>query len=381
MDNINIFPFISLKNPNFTLDADNILRDFFFRRQAQFTAEEAHIWQCINGRVNNASIEARYPGALACIHRFYSQGWCECVEACFPEERRAVLVIEPHMDDAAFSVGGLMWSRRMDCHFTILSMVGISNYTEGLGFTPPQLHGKDEVTALRKAESALMARCIGGEHEVLSMTDSPLRYPHTLSHDAWQPDWFTRHAAAISALVNHHADEAEQTQLELFIEAALGRLRFEELWLPLGLGGHVDHELTRNAWLNVLQRKHLKCTVYFYSDVPYVNRAAAHQTQILAALNRQHGKTISNRHVIDEAMEGKRRLSAIYRSQFQPEEIWRQITQAATDGASALPHFQETLHQLVQLPTPLDCRQLYSRNHIVEQLGNRLMRWIAPYRT
>lgn len=381
MENIDMLPFIPLKNPNFTLEADNSLHDFFSRVQAKFTTEEARVWQAIDGQTDNASLEARHPGALACIQRFHAQGWCECVEPHFPQTRRAVLVIEPHMDDAAFSVGGLMWSRRMNCHFTVLSMVGISNYTAGLGFTPPQLNGKDEVTALRKAESALMARCIGGRHETLSMTDAPLRYPNALHHDTWPPDWFTLHAQAISALISHRASQNEFTQLEGLIEAALDRFSFAELWLPLGLGGHSDHELTRDVWLQVFQRKHLQCTVYFYNDVPYVNRAATHQTQILAALNQQHGKTISDTYAIDEAMEGKRRLSAIYRTQFQPEEIWPQITQAATDRTSALPRFQETLHQLIRLPTPLDCSQLYSRKHIVERLGNQLERWIPPRRT
>ena len=61
------------------------------------------------------------------------------------------MVIEPHMDDAALGVGGLLLHRRGRCRITILSVVTWSNFTAYLKL---DLANVLEITKLRQQESA-----------------------------------------------------------------------------------------------------------------------------------------------------------------------------------------------------------------------------------
>src|SRR5262249_55274641 len=149
---------------------------------------EKVIWEAIDGKTSIANLRNRFPAVDSVLNWFASLGVCELPPAGFPSGRRRILVIEPHMDDAALSVGGIMWLRRIKCEFTVLSLAGVSN------FTSYYESGRDffdiaEVTALRKAESTLFLKHVGGHHLTLNLLEAPLRY----QNGQWTLDWFGRH--------------------------------------------------------------------------------------------------------------------------------------------------------------------------------------------
>jgi hypothetical protein len=105
------------------------------------------------------------------IREFLRSEYCELVEPAFPSDRRRVLVIEPHADDAVLSIGGTLWLRRLECAFAIATMASRSNHTRyrDLGYDYFDIK---EVTEIRRRESELFARMIGGDHVSVGMTDA-----------------------------------------------------------------------------------------------------------------------------------------------------------------------------------------------------------------
>jgi LmbE family N-acetylglucosaminyl deacetylase len=247
----------------------------------------------------------------------------------FPAQRRRVLIIEPHADDAMLSVGGTMWLRRHECAFVIATMASRSNHTRyrDLG----EHHDIQAVTAMRRAESERVAAALGGSHICVGMTDAALRYRDT----EWTPEFYERHRMSISASLPRAADAAE---LQRWIEAVQRLVREQqpaEIWFPLG-GPHADHMLTADACLAVFaaDRSLVRDRVLrIYQEVPYTVRYPRHISSVLAALTRC-GALLEKEVISIEAVRAdKRRLLSLYASQETeqffsaggelPETLWR----------------------------------------------------------
>ena len=150
-------------------------------------------------------------------------------------------------EDGALSVGGTMWSRRERCDFTIVTLAGRSNFTS-YGYLDREYFRVDEVSALRRAESALLARAIGGRHVALDLPEGPLRY----RQGDWTLDWYRRHRDAVSGFIGHTSGPGELAEWAAAIRRVLAETSADEVWAPIGVGPHTDHELTRNAFLALL---------------------------------------------------------------------------------------------------------------------------------
>ena len=108
------------------------------------------------------------------------------------------------MDDAVLSVGGLMWALRNTCEFTVVSIAGHSNFTSYY-MLDREFFNVARVSALRKAESELVMRLLGGRHVILEEYDAPLR----CQPGNWTLDWYRRHRRSIIAYIHHCSPENE----------------------------------------------------------------------------------------------------------------------------------------------------------------------------
>ena len=167
------------------------------------------------------------------------------------------LFLSPHLDDAAFSCGGLIaqlgdagWRTVMATAFTatVLPATGFAlacQTDKGLG---PEV----DYMALRRAEDWVAADILGvSDLRWLGLPEAPHRGYNTASalfgavsddDDVWRPL-----AGQISALANE--------------------LRPDLILAPQGLGNHVDHRQMIRAVMNVAPQ-HLA----FYRDTPYAIR-------------------------------------------------------------------------------------------------------------
>lgn len=309
---------VPVRRPHFHAKAGALY--FLISRQphAPLSDSEKAIWEAIDGRTSIADLRSRFAAADSVLDRFASIGACELPPVGFPSSRRRILVIEPHMDDAALSVGGTMWLRRNECEFTVLSLAGISNFTSYYE-VDRDFFDIAEVTALRKAESALFLRHVGGRHLTLDLLEAPLRYRNA----RWTLDWFCQHRDAIWALVARSPGSGELEEWTGALAKFLTDFDTEEIWIPLGVGNHVDHQLARDACLRVLGKPGLfnARRVRFYEEMPYTVNWHGHADRVIMAL-RNAGARIEPECVdVTDAMTKKLQLLSIFGSQFKMDFI------------------------------------------------------------
>lgn len=153
------------------------------------------------------------------------------------------LCISPHLDDAVLSCGGSIFRHVRSGHRVTVATV----FTEG-----SESDGASH--AARRGEDLSAAAALGFEAMHMGILDAPFRstsyrdFEGIIYSDPCSPE-----AAALTV------DVADR------IEAAIATLAPDKLLVPLGVGGHIDHEIAFNACASLEPR----CTVAFYEDRPY----------------------------------------------------------------------------------------------------------------
>jgi LmbE family N-acetylglucosaminyl deacetylase len=370
---------VPVRRPHYAVK-DGALYFLISRRpHAPLAKGELAVWEAIDGKTSLAELRKRFPDAGTVLERFVRLGVCEIPQADFPPDRRRVLIIEPHMDDAALSVGGTMWLRRNECEFTVATLAGISNFTTYYmllrGFFEI-----GEVTALRKAESALVLRHVGGRHMTVDLLEAPLRYKHA----RWSLDWYKQHREAVSAFLRHSPGPRELEEWSAAIARLLASVDAEEIWMPLGVGLHVDHQLTRDACLRVITANPglvLGRQLRFYEDVPYNGDWPGHACQVVEVLNHSGARLQPERVDIGEAFAEKLHLLGIFGSQFKMAVMGPRVEKSARLDQAGAPGLAEMLYKLETPPSgkmePFAC---YLEKDRVSTLAKDLAPWLARHR-
>jgi LmbE family N-acetylglucosaminyl deacetylase len=180
---------------------------------------------------------------------------------------QSFLLISPHSDDIAFSVGGVVLKYMMQRKMIGITVFTKSNYfkndTFGLSslirhslpealrrlIFPMGILTKLEVTRTRKRENLRYFNALGISHIDLNLSDAPLRdYPIPLN-----PRQIKASDGHISSAIRNsifHIASATKTK---------------SLMIPLGLGNHVDHAIVRDACRPLGNSFDL----IYYEDLPY----------------------------------------------------------------------------------------------------------------
>ncbi len=127
---------------------------------------------------------------------------------------RTALYVSPHLDDVALSCAGGLLRRRAEGWRVVVCTV----FTEG---------GPRRQAQARRAEDLRALRAVGAEAVHLGFEDAPFR---------------ERVAPSFQSLVLAaplQASLIEEVGAALAVQVR--RLAPDEVWLPLGVGGHVDH--------------------------------------------------------------------------------------------------------------------------------------------
>ncbi len=167
--------------------------------------------------------------------------------------------LSPHLDDVALSAGGLLWeqAQRGDA---------VQVWTICAGDPPPgpfspfaeSLHarwetGRDAV-AVRREEDIAACERMGAAHHHFAIPDCIYR------RDG-EGNWFYPQAGDVFG----ELDPREIALVESLAQALERQLPPQaRLVVPLALGGHVDHRLTRAA------AERLKAPRWYYADYPYI---------------------------------------------------------------------------------------------------------------
>lgn len=170
------------------------------------------------------------------------------------------IYLSPHFDDVALSCGGLVWEQ-VRAGDTVSIWTVCAGESPGGDLSPfaQELHARWEVdqnaTARRRIEDLNSCRRLGAGSRYFSIPDCIYRrHPQT-------GEFLYASEAALNGPL-----QPGDTQVIAALREDLKRLLQTDMVLvsPLGLGNHVDHQLTRAAL------EGLGCTSFYYTDYPYV---------------------------------------------------------------------------------------------------------------
>ncbi len=166
--------------------------------------------------------------------------------------------LSPHLDDAVFSCGGLM-AQQTSAGETVTVFTVCAGDSPVGELTPfaYELHrrwgGSGSPMGARRAEDLVACGRLGASVVHYTLVDAIYR------RDADGQPLYESEPSIFGVL--HPADEARVHELGAALEPALPAEA--EVYAPLGLGGHVDHRLTRRA-AELLGRG-----LWYYRDLPY----------------------------------------------------------------------------------------------------------------
>jgi LmbE family N-acetylglucosaminyl deacetylase len=213
---------------------------------------------------------------------------------------KSLTVLSPHQDDAGLSLAmTIRAAARSGQPVRIVNCFTVSTYA-------PHSQARDaaEVGVVRKAEDREFASRVGSAVEVvdLEMEDAPIR--------------LERPVAAVRRLKVGARERSDAAR----IAEALERVAEGTVLAPLGLGGHIDHLVAREAAILLARTGR---TVVFYEDLPYA--ADLRECCILRAADgasRRIGARLGSALVRDrEGTDRKRFAIEAYRSQLSASQI------------------------------------------------------------
>lgn len=170
--------------------------------------------------------------------------------------------LSPHFDDAVLSCGAYIRSLTMKgINVTIMTVMG-GNPPDPLPHSPliEDLHARWDVgenpVEIRKKEDVKAAQTLGALTATITIPDCVYR-----THDGavLYPD----EASIFGAI--HPQDPAQE---KLRLDDLTSETFIKAVYIPLGIGGHVDHALVRDAGIG-LHDQNPPFEVWFYEDYPY----------------------------------------------------------------------------------------------------------------
>ena len=224
-----------------------------------------------------------------------------------------IVVLSPHRDDAAFSLGLSLAQWLDDGHaITVLNCFTQSEYAPYSDVD--SLHRNDRAsfaTAVRRKEDIAWNKLLGGKlrfHD-LDLLDAPLRLACSVDevlHVPIRPGdrAVARVAGAVAKLIRGGTPEATA------------------VLVPLAVGGHIDHRVVRQAALDALSGTDLP--VAFYEDLPYAARAG--EAEELATVAEATGLLLRPTFAsppadVADAVRRKMRMGECYDSQVDSEVV------------------------------------------------------------
>lgn len=193
------------------------------------------------------------------------------------------IYLAPHLDDVALSCGGQIAQQSRSGHSVLIVTVmagdpgadQISDYARGLQERWELL---TDAAVGRRLEDQEACRILGAAFQHWTVPDCPYRlHPQTgLPFYTSDAEIFGEIHPAERDWVQDLADQMERLPT------------WDRLVVPLTLGHHVDHQLTRRAAEFAFGASRL----FYYEDYPYAQQAGALESVIGAARAGWHAQTV-----------------------------------------------------------------------------------------
>ena len=224
------------------------------------------------------------------------------------------LVLGPHQDDVALSVGGVLLQKRGEIDLTLVCLTTRSAWT---------VHRESRgnvglVTSIRGAEERQFARSLGVECTFGGIDAAEIR-----GLARWRRGllrWYRPRG-------RYPFRTLTQTDIGLF-EAKVRELMQahapDVVLAPLGIGRHVDHLATFQAVIRAMCRQPAdgqpQTRFLFYEDVPYVYWDYLSLVELVEQARGLGIEASPRVYDISDSLEDKLNALTIYRSQFDAQE-------------------------------------------------------------
>jgi LmbE family N-acetylglucosaminyl deacetylase len=212
------------------------------------------------------------------------------------------IYLSPHLDDVIYSCGGLIWEQTLAGEVVeIWTICAADPPDEPLSPFAEALHqnwglGKNAVQ-VRREEDRKASKIVGAVHRYFSYLDCIYRKSDTGNH------YYLSDQDLFGGL-----DPGEANIIVTLTEELKDQLPpAARIVVPLGIGNHVDHDLTRKA------ASRLGISLYYYADYPY-----ARETEGKEILNFMAGSAEWEEEIFpisEKGSQGWQEASGSYQSQ------------------------------------------------------------------
>jgi LmbE family N-acetylglucosaminyl deacetylase len=177
-------------------------------------------------------------------------------------QRKGTVILSPHADDAALSIGGVLCKRSLEEPITLVTIFGRSNYLRKAAFQ----NDWEAVTATRKEEDSAFANALNIRLRYLDFPEAGLRLGSSFDK------LFSKKG---------HTKAEIPSDLLSTVKQIIDHERPKFLVAPLGLGLHHDHLLVNHLSYELASSG--TPIVVYYEDLPYA--AGLSENEILEHLS------------------------------------------------------------------------------------------------
>jgi LmbE family N-acetylglucosaminyl deacetylase len=224
---------------------------------------------------------------------------------------RRVLALAPHPDDLAFSAGGFLRRLASLAETTVVTVFTCNVWAPHWSSAE---RDPEAVSRVRQAEDVRYCERVGVQRLALGLADAGLR--------GYDDE---------SERLGRRVDDGVAVAVREGLAPLLGKA--DVLLCPLGLGGHVDHEIVRDAAMAAGSKERLLC---LYEDLPYASHLSAPEIE-------EHARRVAPEarpQLFDLGPLWQRKLEdlSIYRTQIRAQDIddvRAHARRAARDGGLA----------------------------------------------
>jgi LmbE family N-acetylglucosaminyl deacetylase len=212
------------------------------------------------------------------------------------------IYLSPHLDDAVFSCGGLIWEQTQTGDeveiWTICAGDSPDSQFSTLATMLHQDWGLSEnAIQIRREEDKKASQILGTVSRFLS-------YPDCIYRKSAQGEFFYQTVEDIFAGI--HPDELNL--IDILEEDLKNRLPSDaNIVAPLGIGNHVDHDITRKAV------SRLGIPAFYYADYPYARDPDGKES--LAVMERSADWTSEIHPITENGIQKWHQAARAYRSQ------------------------------------------------------------------
>jgi LmbE family N-acetylglucosaminyl deacetylase len=273
----------------------------------KISASDIEILNCIDG-IKDLSELAQFGVSLNFIKKFVADNVLMLVgKPEYAKKKEKWVVLSPHSDDAALSIGGVLSKYHNDVDITIFTLTGPSRCAG----TCSSLYGDTpKITRIRKNEDILCAQYLGAGLVCADIEDGEMYV------DNFGVCWGDQ----IMSTPDDHRINLFYSSISSFFDKTSPP---DRVFCPIAAGAHVDHAATHVAFSSYAREKESyfsKTRIFFYEDLPYC------QYEYDKLLSRIDDMEAIKSHIVPIDLSKKKNTIIPYQSQYFVDKICLDIS-------------------------------------------------------